>query len=151
MTEELKLHLPTIIAVTFVCIIATYFALTSLHGAVDQVGLGALETMSFLVPSIVMVIGSLIIMATSHAVTRQIYVCIVVICLVTGAVATVLTNSWFVGTDLVPPLQNFIALIRNLAAFFVAPTIGCIAGAWIGSRLHPMKMTKAPNKKKPRK
>ena len=148
MTEELKQHLPTIIAVTFVCIAATFFILTSLHGAVDEVGLGVLETMSFLVPSIVMIIGSFVIMATSTAVNRQIYVCIVAICLVAGAVATVLTNDWFVGTDLVPPLNNFVALIRNLAAFFVAPTVGCIAGAWLGSRLHPMKMTKAPNKKK---
>lgn len=148
MTDELKMHLPTIIAVTFVGIAVTFFALSALHDTVGSIGIGTLETMTFIVPCLVMIVGSFIIMATANAINRQLYVCVVVICLVTGAVATVLTNDWFVGTELVPPLQNVVALIRNVAAFFVSPTVGCIGGAWVGSRLHPMKATKAPSKKK---
>ena len=46
------------------------------------------------------------------------------------------------GAAIVPSMNNTLVAIRNVAAFVVAPTVGCIAGAWVGSRVHPMKSSK---------
>ena len=156
MNQHIKRHLPVIIAVSAVCAASAAFALSFLHGAASDMSLDAFSLAVFVVPCVAMVVASLVMVMTSSFLSRQLYVIALGICLAAGIVAMVVTSSWFQdpvitaallanspdGTQVTVPIQSPLIVMRNIAAYVVAPTVGCIAGAWIGSRLHPMERVK---------
>lgn len=162
MTEGLKEHLPIIIAVTLVGLGTAAFALSYVHGNVSNMNVSMFNTLIILVPCVVMFICSFIIAFTASEIGRQLYLIVVGICLACGVVSLVVTSFWAAdanvaaallansgeGETLVPPSNAPIIVLRDIAAYFVIPTIGCIAGAWVGSRVHPVKASKAQQSKK---
>lgn len=112
----------------------------------------AFQMLIFLVPCAVMLAGSFIIAASASVIGRQLYVTVLAICLATGVISMLVTSTWLSNADIVaallansdegaavtPILQSPLLVLRDIAAYVVIPTVGCIAGAWVGSRLHPM-------------
>ena len=153
MNEDLKRHLPTIAIVSVIGVLACAFALSQVLASAERMSVDDFSLAVFVVPCIAMVLCSFLIVATSEAIGRQLFLVVVGICLVAGLASLVVTSGWFSepdvaakllansgeGAAVTPPLDNAITVIRDVAAFVVAPTVGCIAGAWLGSRLHPMR------------
>lgn len=136
MSQAVKQHLAVIVVVSLIGIATAVFALMQARSA----GLNAdtLATAVWVIPCVVMVVASFVIMLTASSIGRQLFLVVAGICFVAGIVGMVVTSGWFSGTDVTPPLQNPIIVMRDIAAFIVAPTVGSIAGAWIGSRVHPV-------------
>lgn len=156
MNEDLKRHLPVIVIATLACIAGTVLALMSLKNAAGGMQLDAFSLAVFVIPCIAMLVGSFVIMVTSEVISRKLFVVVTGICLATGVVAMVVTSSWFQdatlveallanspdGTAVTVPIQSPIIVMRDIAAYVVCPAVGSIAGAWVGSRLHPMRRVK---------
>ena len=152
MTEGLKRHLPVIVVVSLVGIATCVFALTQVLNSAAGLDLEAFSLYIILIPSIVMLVCSFVIALTANSIGRQLYLVVVGICFVTGIVSMVVTSGWVSdasisaqllanspeGTTVTPPLQSPLVVLRDLAAYIVAPTVGCIFGAWLGSRIHPV-------------
>ena len=128
--------------------------------------LDTFSTWLFAIPCVVIFICSTVIVLTAHEIGRQMYIVVVAISMVAGFMSMFLTAFWMQdpqltsallanspsGTEIKPLFDQPMTLLRDIAAFFVLPTIGCILGAWIGSRLHPMTSeTPAKNKSKSKK
>ena len=152
MTEGLKRHLPVIVVVSLVGIATCVFALTQVLNSAGGLDLESFSLYIILIPSIVMLVCSFVIALTANSIGRQLYLVVVGICFVTGIVSMVVTSGWVSdasisaqllanspeGTTVTPPLQSPLVVLRDLAAYIVAPTVGCIFGAWLGSRIHPV-------------
>ena len=166
MKESVKQHLPIIAVVTLLGIVTTYFLLARVYNSAASLSADTFSTYIFGIPCIVMFICSTVIMMTAHRIGRQLYLVIVAICLITGVISMLVTSTWLsdesitslllanspADTVITPILNSPIVVLRDIAAFFVAPTVGCILGAWLGSRIHPMTSDTMPkNSKKSRK
>ena len=152
MTESVRKHLPTIVVVAIIGIATTYLVLAQVLANAASLDVDAFSTWIFGVPCIVMFVCAAVIAATAHSIGRQLYLVVVAICLVAGLVCMVVTSGWLsdeataalllANSDadavVTPILNSPILVLRDIAAFFVAPTVGLILGAWLGSRLHPM-------------
>ena len=164
MTESVRRHLPIIVVVSIVGIVTGYFALMRVYASASGMDVDTFSTWLFGVPCVVIFICSTVIVLTAHEISRQLYVVVVAISMVIGILSVFLSSFWFAdpnistqllanspnGTEIKPLLDQPITVLRDIAAFFVLPTIGCILGAWIGSRLHPM-TSESLNKKKSKK
>lgn len=163
MTDTVKQHLPIIVVVTLVGIATSYFLLSRVLAGISALDVDAFSTAVFLIPCIVMLVCSIVIVITSHAINRQLYLVVVGIALITGIASMIAANAWLLdpaissallanspdGTVITPILNSPILVLRDIAAYVVIPTIGCILGAWLGSRLHPMSAeTRGKGKKK---
>lgn len=160
MDRVVKKHLPVIIAATLICFFTGASILTFVHGNAASMTANVFALLLFLVPCVLMFVGSAVIAATASEIGRGLYLTVLVVSLVAGLIAMVITSTWLEdpaitapllanspeGTVITPILKSPITMLRDVAAFVVIPTIGCIFGAWLGSRLHPMKGE--PNKKK---
>ena len=160
MTDSLKRHLPVIVAVTVVGIATCAFALMQVVNAAPGLAVPTFETLVIVIPCAVMFICSLIVAMTAHTIERALYVTMLVICLVLGVVSMVVTSTWESNATLTAALlansadgetitaavNQPIIVMRNIAAYIVMPTLGCIAGAWLGSRMHPMEADLSPKK-----
>lgn len=166
MNETVKQHLPIIVVVSLLGIATTYFLLSRAYASAATLSVDSFSTYIFGIPCIVMFICSTVIMMTAHRIGRQLYLVIVTICLITGVISMLVTSTWLsddsiaalllanspADTVITPILNSPIVILRDIAAFFVAPTVGCIFGAWLGSRLHPMTSDAMPkNSKKSKK
>ena len=152
MTEGLKAHLPVIVVVSLLGIATGAFALLQVLNAAGSLDVDAFSLYIILIPGVIMVVCPFIITVTASQIGRQLYLIVVGICFVTGIVSMVVTSSWMQdpsvsaqllanspdGTQMTPVLQAPVIVLRDIAAFIVAPTVGCILGAWVGSRLHPV-------------
>ena len=152
MSEEVKEHLPTVALVSALGVLGAAFALSRVHAAAGDMSVGAFSLAIFVIPCVVMVVCSFVIMLTASAIGRQLFLVVVGICFVAGIVSIFVTSAWFSdpelaalllansgeGAEVIPPMNNPLVAMRDVAAFVVAPTVGCIAGAWLGSRIHPM-------------
>ena len=160
MTESLKRHLPVIIAVTLAGIATCAFIFMQVLNAVPGLDVPTFETLVIVIPCAVMFFCSLIVVMTAHTIERSLYVTMLAICLVLGLVSMVVTSTWESDASLTAALlansadgetitaavNQPIIVMRNIAAYIVMPTLGCIAGAWIGSRMHPMEADLSPKK-----
>ena len=160
MTESLKRHLPVIVAVCLVGLATGAFALMQVKNAVPSMDVGTFEGLIIIIPCAIMFICSLIIAMTAHTIERSLYVTMLVICLALGVVSMVVTSIWesdaaltaallansVEGETITPAVNQPIIVMRNIAAYIVMPTLGCIAGAWLGSRMHPMEADPSPKK-----
>lgn len=164
MSDDLKRHIPVIVVVTLVGIASCAFALMQvLNGVATGMDLSTFSTAIIVIPCIGMLLCSFFIAFSAPEISRNLYLIVLGICLVTGFASMFVTSGWMSnadiaaqlvanspdGTEVVPIFRDTMIMIRDLAAFVVMPTIGCIAGAWVGSRVHPMKTTgKKKTKKK---
>ena len=162
MTEGLRKHLPMIVVITIIGVGTGIIALSRVLDAAQGMTTGMFSRLIIVIPCSIMLVCSLLIAMTASEISRQLYLIVVGICVVFGIVSMVVTSGWmsdptiaealFVNsgsTDpVVAPLNNPLIIIRDIAAYFVVGTVGCIAGAWIGSRLHPMKSAGKSRKKK---
>ena len=160
MSESLRNHLPVIVAVSVVGALTGAFALMQVRNGVAGMTVGTFDMLIIVVPCVIMLICSLIVAMTAKAIERSLYVTMMGICLALGLISMVVTSTWAAnpdvaaallansgeGASLVPPANSPLIAMRNVAAYIVMPTVGCIAGAWIGSRMHPMQA--APKKRK---
>ena len=165
MDPKVRKHLSVFIGVTVIGFVTGYLCMRCVRDAADTLSFSAFSTLTFIVPCAIMLIASFFIAATADEIGRQFYIVILVICLVAGIISMFVTNNWLTqddivakllanspdGTVILPTLQAPVTMLRDIAAFVVAPTVGSIAGAWVGSRLHPMTGEKHKNKKKKRK
>ena len=156
MDDAVRQHMTVIVAVLLLGVIAGAFALLQLRNAAGSLDVGAFSLAVFVIPCVIMVICSFIIMMTAQAIGRQLFAVVVLACFAFGVVSMVVTSGWFAdatitdqllanspeGTVITVPVQNMVVVLRDIAAFVVAPTVGSIAGAWVGSRLHPMTSSK---------
>lgn len=163
MTEALRRHLPVIVVVSLLGIATCFLVLSNVCGNAANMDVQSFENAVFIIPCIVMLVCSFIIMLTTSRIGRQLFVTVVGICLALGVIEMVLTSTWLTDpaitslllansdsqTAIVAPIQSIVLIVRNIAAYFVAPTVGCILGAWIGSRIHPMS-SETPKKSKKR-
>ena len=152
MSDSLRAHIPVIVAVCAVGIVTGAFALMKVNEAASGMDVGTYETLIIIIPCAIMLICSIIVAMTAQVIERRLYVIMMAICLAAGTVSMVLTSIWMSdptlssallansaeGTVITPPSNNPLIVMRDIAAYVVMPTIGCIAGAWLGSRIHPM-------------
>ena len=162
MTDIVKQHLPIIAVVTIVGIATTCFILTQVLTNVSSMDVDSFNTAAFGIPCIVMFICSTIIVLTAPGINRQLYIVVVAICMVLGVISMLALNFWMLdtsittpllanspaGTTVTPVLKDGMLILRDVAAYFVIPTVGSILGAWVGSRIHPMTSEPGKNKKK---
>lgn len=164
MTDDIRENLPALIAVTVIGIATCAFALMQVRANAGSMDYGTFSNFIFLIPCAIMLIGSFIVVLMSQQIGRKLYLTLAGICFVLGIVVMVITSSWLSdpdiaakllanseeGTIILPILNAPILIMRDIAAFIVCPTVGCIAGAWLGSRLHPVTSTN-PGRKRNRK
>ena len=163
MDPVVKKHLPFIIGITLLGVVATYFVYMWLHDtAYTTMSATMFSWWLFLVPCIVMLICSFAIACTADEIGRQLYVAVLAICLVLGVISMFVASAWLsdptipetllanspADTVLTPVLKSPMTILRDVAAWIVIPTVGCIFGAWVGSRLHPMSGEKKNKSKK---
>ena len=163
MTEGFKQHLPVIIVVSIVGLATGAFALMYVKNSAASMDVGAFSSYIIIIPCLIMLVCSLVVAMTAHTIGRQLYVTMLALCLALGLVSMVVTSIWMSdpvvsaallanspeGEVITPITQQPIIVMRNIAAYVVMPTVGCIAGAWIGSRLHPIQAEgKLSNSKK---
>lgn len=163
MDPVVKKHLPFIIGITLLGIVATYFVFMWLHdSAYTTMNAVSYSWWLFLVPCAVMLVCSFAIACTADEIGRQLYVAVLVICLVLGVISMFVVSAWLSdasitetllanspeGTTITPVLKSPMTILRDVAAWIVIPTVGCILGAWVGSRLHPMAGEKKKKSKK---
>jgi len=160
MTDIVKQHLPVIVVVTLVGVATMYLVLSRVLAGVAGMDLGTFSTFTFGVPCVMIFVCSTVIALTSPGINRQLYVVIVGIGMVVGIASMIACNVWEhdssitsallanspEGTTVTPILNSPILILRDIAAYFVAATVGSILGAWLGARLHPM--TLEPSKSK---
>lgn len=152
MDAAVKKHLPFIIGITLLGIVTTYFAFTVLHDSAAGMSANEFALALFIIPCVVMLICSFAIALTANQISRQFYLAMLVIGLVTGIASMVVASLWLSdpeittallanspeGTEITPVLRSPVTILRDIAAWVVIPTVGCIFGAWLGSRIHPM-------------
>ena len=160
-SDELKRHLPIVIAVLAVGIVSGAILLLNVLNASSTLDVGTFSSLVFLVPCAIMVVCSFIIMLTAHEIGRNQFLIVTGTCFVAGLASMVVSSMWMSdatvaanllanspdGTTITPPVNSMVVVIRDIAAFIVAPTVGSILGAWIGSRVHPMKATGSSKRK----
>lgn len=165
MSPIVKKHLPFIIGITLLGVATTFFAYQWLYGAASSMGASQFSWWLFLVPCFVMFACSFAIACTAEEIGRQLYVTVLVICVVGGVMTMFIASTWMSdpavaatllansdeGTVITPVLKSPMVILRDVAAWIVVPTVGCILGAWIGSRLHPLKGEKPKKNKKKQK
>ena len=165
MSPIVKKHLPYIVGITLLGIATTFFAYQWLHGEASNMSASQFSWWLFLVPCFVMFACSFAIACTADEIGRQLYVTVLVICLIAGVVTMFIASMWMSdpvieaallsnsdeGTMITPVLKSPMTILRDVAAWIVVPTVGCIFGAWVGSRLHPLKGEKPKKSKKKQK
>lgn len=162
--NSFKQHLPVIAAIMAIGTGSACYALSYVRSNAASFDVQTFSWLIFLIPVAAMFVCSLLSMMTARVANRKTYLGIVGICFALGIVSMLVTSSWLADPSVaaallansgenarvVPILDSPVTMIRDLLAYFVVPTIGCIAGAWIGSRLHPMKAEPSGRKKKKR-
>lgn len=160
MDESVKGHLYAIIGITLLGLITGYIILTRVHDAAGSMSLDTFDMLVIVVPCVIILVCSFAIAATAQAIGRSLFIVVIAISMVAGILSMVVTSLWMddpaiaaqllanspEGTTITPLAQQPVTAFRNIAAYFVVPTIGCIFGAWIGSRLHPLQSAN-PNAK----
>ena len=164
MDIDVRENLPTIVIMTLIGAATCAFALFQVHENAGSMNASTFSTLIFIIPCVFLVLISLATTIVANRIGRQLYLVMLVISLVFGVAVMVITSSWLTDpvitekllanspgeTVILPILGSPFTMLRDVAAFVVCPTIGCIAGAWIGSRLHPVEADRR-NKGKKRK
>ena len=163
---SIRKQLP-VIAVIFILgtLICCYF-LAQVHDGAASMTFDQFSLYIIVIPCAAMLVCSFVSVLIADEISRQQYLLIVVICMVLGVISMVVTSNWMSDptiadallanspgrSEIVPVLRAPLIMLRDVAAYFVMGTVGCIAGAWVGSRLHPMRLKggKKRNKKKRR-
>lgn len=152
MSDELKQHIPAIVVIYLVGVATCAFALMQVHSGVQGLDVNLFSTLIIVIPCAALLICSFLIAFSAPEISRPLYVLVLGASLALGFIAVFVTSSWMSnaeiaaqlvanspeGTELTPVLRDPFTLFKDVAAFVVVPTIGCIAGAWVGSRVHPM-------------
>ncbi len=161
MNAIVRNHLPVIAVVTVLGFVTGCIFMSLTHDAAANMSASMFSTTIFIIPCIVMLVGSFAIAFTANTIGRQLYVVVLAICLVCGVISMFVGSSWLSdpalsaqllanspdGSTVTPILQSPMTILRDVAAFIVVPTVGLIIGAWAGSRVHPMQAEKDVKKK----
>ena len=164
MSEDIRENLPTLIIAFALGIAACVFAFVQICNNAGSLDVNTFGILTFAIPFGLMIVIPFIIILTSQRIGRKLYLTIVGACFALGIVVLVLTSTLMSdpaistqllanspeGTTIVPAVNSPIIVMRDIAASIVCPTVGCIAGAWIGSRLHPVTAEKTSKKRKRR-
>lgn len=162
MDSVVRNHLTVIAAVTLIGALTAAFLMNFVHDRAASMSANQFALLIFLIPCIVMLVGTFVIAMTATQIGRQLYLTALIVCLATGLVSMLVGSSWLSdpnitalllanspdGTVITPIMQSPITIFRDIAAFIVIPTVGCILGAWVGSRIHPLRADKPAKKKK---
>lgn len=165
MTESLKEHLPVIAVVCIVGAATAAFALMQVRNGAAGMDVALFEALIIVIPCAAMLVCSAIVAMTAHTIERSLYVTMLAICLAMGLVSMVVTSLWesdpsvtaallansAENTTITAAVNQPIIVMRNVAAYIVMPTLGCIAGAWLGSRIHPMQAKASKRSRKAKK
>lgn len=164
MDKDIRDNLPTIIVIWLIGIATCAFGLVLVRNNAASLDVGAFSWAVFLIPCVVMILAPFAITLVAQSIGKQLYLSMLGISVVLGIIVMVITSGWMSDPDItaklmansdpsitiIPILQAPITMLRDVAAFIVCPTIGCIAGAWVGSRLHPVVSTNKKKRKKRR-
>ena len=160
MDAVVRNHLPVIVVVTLVGVITGCVALTFVHNSASTMDANLFSGLLFVVPCAIMLVCSFVIAFTAYEIGRQLYIVVLSICLILGVVSMLVGSAWLsdqsiaaqllanspADTVITPILKSPMTILRDIAAFVVVPTVGCILGAWAGSRVHPMRADKKSKK-----
>lgn len=165
MDEVVRKHLSVIIAITLLGLVTGYLAMTFVRDNAAVMNANSFALWVFLVPCVFILVCSFAIAATARQIGRQLYLVVLVVSLICGIISMIMASGWLSDpeisalllanspeeTVITPILQSPITILRDIAAFVVLPTVGCIFGAWVGSRVHPMTTDGTENKKSSKK
>ena len=155
MPEYVRKQLPVIAAVFAIGILTSAFALLQLRGSVPGISVDTFSLFSLIIPCVAALLCSLVIMLMASEIGKQLFVIVTSICVIAGAISMIAVSIWMSdqtfaaqllaqsaeGAQVVPPINAPLIIVRNIAAFFVCSVVGSIVGAWVGSRLHPVRAT----------
>lgn len=164
MKEDVRENLTNIIIIWIIAILTCSFGLAWVYNSAGNLTAGAFSWLVFLIPCAGMLLAPFAIALLADRIGRQLYIVMLVISVVFGLITMVITSGWMSDAnisgmllantqgldEIVPILQSPMTMLRDIAAFVVFPTVGCILGAWVGSRLHPVKAQMSPKKQKKR-
>ncbi|MBE6472335.1 MAG: hypothetical protein E7Z99_01960 [Coriobacteriaceae bacterium] len=164
MKEDVRDNLTNIVVIWLIALFTCSFGLAWLYNNASTLTVGAFSWGVFLIPCAGMLLAPFAISLLADRIGRQLYVVMVVVSVAFGLVTMVVTSGWLADPgiqalllantpgleEIVPILQSPITMLRDIAAFIVCPTVGCILGAWVGSRLHPVKAQMSSKKQKKR-
>ncbi|MBQ3329292.1 MAG: hypothetical protein IJG88_04995 [Eggerthellaceae bacterium] len=164
MDKDIRDNLPTIIVIWLIGVATCAFGLVLVRNNAASLDVGAFSWAVFLIPCAVMILAPFAITLVAQSIGKQLYLSMLGISVALGIIVMVITSGWMSDPDItaklmansdpsitiIPILQAPITMLRDVAAFIVCPTIGCIAGAWVGSRLHPVVSTNKKKRKKRR-
>lgn len=162
MSEYVRKQLPVIAVVFAIGILSSGFALMQLRGSVPGIDVDTFSLLSLVIPCLAIALCSLVIMLMANEIGKQLFVVVTSVCVIAGAISMIVVSIWMSdqafasqllahsseGAMVIPPVNTPLIIVRDIAAFFVCSVVGCILGAWVGSRLHPVRATDMKQSKK---
>lgn len=159
MKEQVRKHLPILIAIFAIGVLTGAFALMQVKNAVPGISVDAFNTIIMIVPCAIALICSFVSMMLASEIGKQLFIVTTMTSLFIGVVILIVTSVWMFdqsfaaqllenspeGSIVVPTINAPVMIVRNIAACFVCSVVGCIGGAWLGSRLHPVYASKQGN------
>ena len=156
MSEGLKNHLPVIIATAVLGILLGGLLMSVVKDNASLFNASAFSMLLIAVPCVIMFVASFVIMLTAREIGSRLLIVVEGICLVLGLVSMVVASSWEGdatiaaavlansgdGATLTPVLHSPFGIVRNIMLYLLVPMVASIAGAWLGSRLHPVGVDK---------
>ena len=163
--SSLKAHLPVIILIAVLGALSGSILLTVIRDNAAMFNAGTFTFTLIGLPCVIMVIASFIISVTAREIGSRMLVIVEAICVVLGIAATVVASGWQAdpaitsvvlansgdGATITPMTNSPFGIIRNVMLYLLCPMVGSVAGAWVGSRLHPVSVDVNNKKSKPAK
>ena len=163
MSPALKAHLPVIALVAVLGILCAAGLLTLVRDNAGMFNAGMFTFFLIAIPCVVMLICGFAISVTAKEIGSRLLTIVVAICVISGFASILVVSGWQgdsaisaavlanspEGATLTPIINSPFGIVRNVMLYLLCPAAGCVAGAWVGSRLHPVSVD-ANNKKKPK-
>lgn len=164
MSPALKGHLPVIILMAVLGIFSSVFFMTLVHDNAGAFNASIFNLLLTAIPCVAMVICSFIVAITAKEIGSRMLWIVTGICVIAGFASMVVVAGWQGDSEIVSavlanspsdttitPITNSpFGIVRNVLLYVVCPMVGCVLGAWIGSRIHPLSVDRNnnPSKKK---
>lgn len=146
--SDLKRTLPALVVITIACVVLGAGLLGFLHDHASSLNAKTYELLLMVIPAVLMLLGSFLTMFFAN-INKTVFVTVVFTCVVVGLVGLGISATWLndpaftsailanspEGSTLSSPISTPFKVFRDFALFAFTPMVGCIAGAWVGSRI----------------
>lgn len=145
---DLRRTLPALVIITIACVILGATLLGFVHDHASDLTVKTYELLLMAIPAALMLVGSFLTMFFAD-INKTVFVTVVFTCIVVGLVGLGITGTWLndpaftsallanspADAVLSSPISTPFKVFRDFALFAFTPMVGCIAGAWVGSRI----------------